>query len=75
MLLKLGAKSNIQELDYGSTPLHKAAFSGNAGIIQTLLRGGADSQILNNLGQKAIEIARLYRHTGVVDVLVQLAIL
>ena len=33
-LLELGANSNIQELDYGSTPLLKAAFSGNAGIIQ-----------------------------------------
>lgn len=69
LLLELGANPNIKELDYGSTPLHKAAFSGNPGIVQALLRGGTNAQSLNNLGQKAVEIAHLYGHTEVEEIL------
>ena len=43
LLPKLGANPDIKILDYGSIPLHKAAFGGNPGIVQTLLKGGANS--------------------------------
>lgn len=69
LLLELGANPNIKEFDYGSTPLHKAAFVGYPGIVQALLRGRVNTQSLNNLGQKAVEVARLYGRTEAVDVL------
>lgn len=68
LLLGLGANPNMKECDYGSTPLHKAAFAGYPDIVQALLRGGVDTQSLNNLGQKAVEVARLYGHTEVVGI-------
>ena len=69
LLLELGANPNIKEFDYGSTPLHKAAFVGCPGIVHALLRGGVNTQSLNNLGQKAVDVALLYGHTEVVDIL------
>lgn len=68
LLLELVAIPNIKELIYGSTPLHKAAFIGNPGIVQAFLRGGTNSQSLTNLGPKAVEIVRLYGHIEIGEI-------
>ena len=67
LLIKSGVDINATDLD-GNTPLHDAAFSGNAGMVRLLLRAGADRSIRSAWLGTAEEIARSRGHSDVVRV-------
>ena len=56
-LLASGANVNAQDI-HGDTPLHIAAFHGNADVAKQLLRHGATNTIRNWAMQKPTEVAR-----------------
>ena len=59
-LIAGGAKLNVIEiLYYGATPLHLASRKGNKDVAEVLIDYGADTNILNNEGQTALEIATI----------------
>ena len=56
--LLIKAKANVNAVDNsGSTPLHWAADSGNAIMVQDLLRAGADPDIIDNHGASAMQVS------------------
>jgi hypothetical protein len=55
-LLKSGAKINFTDSD-GSTALHYAAAKGNAKLVTHLIINGADSRVINHLGERARDLA------------------
>ena len=55
--LARGADLNAKDdVDYGSTALVKAASKGHTEVVQILLAEGADSEIINTLGEKDIRL-------------------
>ena len=67
-LLRTGVDVNIRNSD-GMTPLMAAASSGNLEMIRLLLDKGADTSVVNNLGERASDIAMRYGHAKVTNIL------
>ena len=53
----------------GQTALHIAAFENDPDMIRFLLQHGADITLRDDGGQTALEIARRYKHAGVIRLL------
>lgn len=51
LLLEAGALPSIPGLEY-TTPLHKAVITGNAEVVQLLLKYGADRETLDYWDRK-----------------------
>lgn len=47
---------NVENL-LGKTALHKAAYNGHDGIVELLLKNGADPKLTDNDGKKPIDYA------------------
>jgi len=60
---------NPYKKQFLNTTLHNAAYRGNAEICSTLLRGGADTEIENELGNKPLMFAACYGHVECARVL------
>lgn len=54
-----------------ATPLHCAALYGHTGALTTLLAHGADPNIMDNRGEKPLDLAAQYGHLQVVQILVR----
>jgi adenosylhomocysteine nucleosidase len=61
-LLDAGAPVNARS-GTGTTPLHTAAFTGDAEVAELLLERGADPRIASDAGKTAIDTARERGHT------------
>jgi ankyrin repeat protein len=61
VLLARGAPVNAA-VDGGHTPLHSAAFNGNAAIVRLLLAAGADPDAANDDGKTPVDLAREQGH-------------
>lgn len=68
MLLEAGAPVNVPHLG-GETPLHTAAYVGDAEVVRLLLDRGADPRARTDDGKMAIDIARERGHAAVAEVL------
>lgn len=69
-LLQHGASLEQCTASRGSRPLHLAAESGNASMIELLLANGADISAINNLGEQPIYIAIRHGNIEALRVLV-----
>jgi len=67
-LLNRGVEVNHQDKD-GDTPVHGAAFYGNADILHILLSYGANPNVKNRLGGTALMWAAAYGHDEIVRAL------
>ena len=56
-LTKAGCSVNATDLNY-ATPLHIAAQKGNRGVVQVLLRHGADPNKVDGTGRNCFEVAK-----------------
>ena len=54
---------------HGQTALHIAAQKGSVWFIERLLRAGASLDVPNNYGQRAVDVAKRYKHTVIADIL------
>ncbi len=61
---------NVQDYN-GDTALHDAARFGHYNIAKTLLDGGADPSITNQLGQDVATLARAYNKTDIAELATQ----
>ena len=68
LLEECHASGNLADV-YGDTPLHDAARLGHVNVVQALLRGGADAQSKNALGQTAWDVAQANEKTKVMELL------
>ena len=68
-LIAGGAELNVTEIRDGATPLHLATRRGNKDVAEVLIDYGADTNILNNEGQTALEIATIKGHESFVQFL------
>jgi ankyrin repeat protein len=53
----------------GETPLHDAARSGDAELVQVLLDGGADSKATDANGERPVDWARKAGFASIVEML------
>ncbi|GLT80881.1 hypothetical protein SLA2020_522920 [Shorea laevis] len=67
LLVKAGANVNITA--GGATPMHIAADLGSLELINCLLKAGADPNVIDEDGQKPIQVAAARGHRGAVEVL------
>jgi cytohesin len=67
-LLGDGAALNAKDED-GNTPLHVAAASGNANLVELLLKAGGDRYLENNRGDAPMHVATRKQHIDVVATL------
>ncbi|KAK1244939.1 hypothetical protein MKX08_004568 [Trichoderma sp. CBMAI-0020] len=58
LLLASGANPNIVDGSYGNTPLTRAAHSDDIGLVELLLRYGADTAARNDVGESAEDLAK-----------------
>lgn len=65
-LLEAGAQMNARSGE-GGTPLHTAAFTGDAEVVELLLARGADPRIAGKDGKTAIDIARQRGHAALAE--------
>jgi ankyrin repeat protein len=68
MLLDAGADPNARSAS-GGTPLHTAAFTGNARVAEMLLAAGADAQARDGKGSVPLDHARDHGHAEVAALL------
>lgn len=68
VLLELGANVNMKNSD-GFTPLHQAAMLGHTDMIDTLLDGEADINLVTTTGQTALDLAVIAGKKKVVTIL------
>jgi ankyrin repeat protein len=71
---KLVKEEKINVNDKGSLispPLHIAASQGKAEAVRTLLELGADKNAKDDQGQTALELAKKYNHSVIVEILLQ----
>ena len=59
--MRAGANVNAKN-DFGSTPMSEAAVAGNAALIETLLKAGADVESPNADGQTALMVVARTSH-------------
>ena len=57
LLISRGAPVDGRGSPSGHTPLHEAAFNGDAALARLLLESGADRRLPTGDGQTALEIA------------------
>eukprot|EP01063_Lacrimia_lanifica_P018278 TRINITY_DN25203_c0_g1_i1.p1 TRINITY_DN25203_c0_g1~~TRINITY_DN25203_c0_g1_i1.p1 ORF type:complete len:919 (+),score=234.70 TRINITY_DN25203_c0_g1_i1:65-2758(+) len=69
MLLELGASVEVRNAQ-GFTPLHNAARSGNADVVQQILAAGASTACHDTNGRKPLEHAYLQGHVESVRLIV-----
>lgn len=55
--------------DLGNTPLHLAIDSGNANVVDFLVKKGADLNIRNSQGERPLDIARKKQYFKIIEVL------
>jgi uncharacterized protein len=55
--------------DLGNTPLHLAVDSGNANIVDFLIKKGADKNIRNSEGERPLEMARKKQYLKIIEIL------
>ncbi|KAL4378632.1 hypothetical protein GQ457_02G034250 [Hibiscus cannabinus] len=67
LLIQAGAKVNITA--GGATPLHIAADHGNPELINSLLKAGADPNVIDEDGQKPIQVAAARGQRKAVEIL------
>ncbi|GLT95156.1 hypothetical protein SLE2022_128540 [Rubroshorea leprosula] len=67
LLVKAGANVNITA--GGATPMHIAADLGSFELIDCLLKAGADPNVIDEDGQKPIQVAAARGHRGAVEIL------
>jgi ankyrin repeat protein len=65
-LLEAGAPVNAKS-GSGGTPLHTAAFLGDAEVVELLLARGADPRIANDEGKTPIDLARERGHAALAE--------
>ena len=70
-LLALGADPNVHSSDLGWTPLYLAAFEKNAGMVTTLLSGGADPNARTRGDEIPLHPAAAYSNPAVVAALLE----
>jgi len=58
VLLRVGAKVNVQTNPQGYSPLHSAAFAGHIEAIRVVLASGADRKLVNYRGERPADTAR-----------------
>lgn len=63
-------KNDLQTIDK-ATPLHCAALYGHTGALTTLLAYGADPNVMDDRGEKPLDLAAQYGHLQVVQMLVR----
>jgi ankyrin repeat protein len=68
-LIKAGADVNIQQKGSGFTPLHTAAYYQNIPILSLLLEKGAKTDIVNNEGKTALDVAKNMKRGAIVQIL------
>jgi ankyrin repeat protein len=64
-----GVDVNAPQDDKGSTPLHKAAYEGHAGIAAMLIAYGADVNARDNVGYTPLHWAVYEEHTDIIKIL------
>ncbi|KAK8576161.1 hypothetical protein V6N13_090638 [Hibiscus sabdariffa] len=69
LLIQAGAKVNITA--GGATPLHIAADHGNPELINSLLKAGADPNVIDEDGQKPIQVAAARGQQWTVDGIIE----
>ncbi len=62
-LIAAGAKPNVVS-GRGVTPLHLAAYHGDAALVELLLAAGANRELKNHDGRTAVEVAAHNGHEG-----------
>lgn len=67
-LLDAGASPNVTQQG-GATPLHEAAYRGNAELVRLLLRHGADPAARDSNGKSPADLAREHGHAEVAALL------
>ncbi|XP_076444008.1 uncharacterized protein LOC143282294 [Babylonia areolata] len=68
LMLTYCGDPNIRSVD-GSTPLHVAAAWGDRDTLRLLLHNGADPNLMDHEGQRAVDVAKSERHAACVDFL------
>ena len=68
-LLKMGAEVNTREEVLGRTPLMVASYCGHTPLVRLLLKAGADTAVVDDLGETALSIAEKHGREEVVRVL------
>ena len=68
-LLANGANVNQRTWQERQTALHFAALRGRAETIKLLLAGGADTELRDHKGQRAIDLASRHGHKAIVSLL------
>lgn len=68
LLLEHDAPVNALQAD-DFTPLHAAAQNGDVEIVRMLLAAGADPNLRDAEGKRAIDFARIENHSGVIQLL------
>lgn len=63
---------NQKVCHYGWTLLMSAARGGQLQVVEVLIAAGAATNVVNNLGQKAVDLAAIHGHFRVVDFLMAL---
>ena len=70
LFLNLISKANVNVRDSGSfTPLMKAICLGRKGIVEILLKNGADLTLKDELGRNSLDLAELYEQWEIYDYL------
>jgi len=69
MLLESEADVDHACTNDGATPLYSAALMGWAGVVQVLLREGADPTKLNTIGSSPLDAATQGGHRAIMDLL------
>ncbi|XP_038716395.1 ankyrin-1 isoform X1 [Tripterygium wilfordii] len=67
LLVQAGANVNI--IAGGATPLHIATDNGNLELINCLLKAGADPNAMDEVGEKAIQVAAAKGNRAAVEIL------
>ena len=68
-LLGKGAQPDLHVTEHGTTALMACADSGKSDACIMLLDAGADSALINQFKQTALDLARLNKHHATVEVL------
>jgi ankyrin repeat protein len=69
LLLQNGADVNVRN-NYGSTPLHCAAYNGHIDILHLLFENGADLEAQSNNGERALHYAARFGHLPIIQDLI-----
>lgn len=68
-LIEKGANIDIQDNQYGYTPLHYAIVQGHPQMVQLLLEKGARTDLVSNDGKTALDMAYEKRIPGIIRML------